>query len=174
MDKVRIYLSGSIRKGDQDPRPESHFWTSANIEYLRLILPADVELLDPGDSRLSRRNYRENYVRDLTMLASSQIMIADLRERRGIGIGAELMASQYENIIVIGWLPNDSHYCRKSMVNVYGENLTDWIHPFVFGLCDYLEESLEDVARRAKRLIELGEPLIKKTESMDVILKRRT
>ena len=113
------------------------------------------ELLNPAKSNIRRNDYRANYGCDLFLVRKSDVVLVDLRTEKGIGIGAELMFARYEEIPVVGWSPKNSQYRRDKVENVFGEDLVNWVHPFAFGLCDYLEPTLEDACKRILHIARL-------------------
>lgn len=149
---LNIYLSGSIRKGKNDHRTEINFWTQENEETVRGILDSPIKLLNPSKSNISRNDYFVNFGCDLYLIKSAHVVLADLRTEKGVGVGAELMYAHHHNIPVVGWAPPNSYYRRDHVEDVFGEDLEDWIHPFVFGLCDYLAEDLETACQKINEL----------------------
>ena len=62
-----------------------------------------------------------------------------------------MMFAAYRDIPVITWAPWETHYRRSSVPDVFGEDLTDWTHPFISGLSDHVVDELEhavDLIRR--------------------------
>jgi len=161
MKSIRIYLSGSIRKGADDPRDESHYWSASHEdEICRRLAGMPVRLLNPAKTKISRNDYYANFGCDLYLVSISQVVLVDLREEKGIGVGAELMFARQHGIPCIGWAPRNSHYRRDHVADVFGENLHDWIHPFAHGLTDALAETLgEAVDLVMQRLDRTRSPL---------------
>jgi hypothetical protein len=151
---VRIYLSGSIKKGDGDSRPDDYFWTSQNEQELTSRINHEVELLNPAKTPISRNGFYINYGCDLYLVSISSVVVADLRRSKGIGVGAELMYANLHGIPVIGWLPPDSEYKRDLVKNINGEDLIDWVHPFAFGLCDMRFETLAEIGFELEMMIK--------------------
>lgn len=156
MDGPLIYLSGSIKKGARDGRDTEDFWTPENEATILNSIRPEPRLLNPARSRIRRSDYHANYGCDLAMVESSSFVLVDLRRERGIGVGAELMFAQIKAIPVVAWSPLDTQYRRTFVEDVYGEDLHNWIHPFAFGLCDFLEETLEAACDRINSMIRDG------------------
>lgn len=153
----RIYLCGSVKKGNEDDRSPKHFWTEDDENTIRENLGINIALLNPSKTDIDRSDYFLNFGCDLHLVQTSDLIFADLRNERGIGVGAELMYARQAQIPVISWLPHDSHY-RRDLSNVFGEDLKGWIHPFAFSLSDYIEESLIDICCRAELILSGGCP----------------
>ena len=140
---LRIYLSGSIRKGNTDPRPDHHFWSEADEQFVTANAGVpEVELLNPAKTKLRRSDFGLNFGCDLFLVSISNIVLVDARKEKGIGVGAEMMFAAQNGIPVITWAPPESHYRRRFVPNVFGEDLHDWTHPFVFGLSDHVVDDL--------------------------------
>lgn len=144
---LRIYLSGSIKKGARDQRSDDHFWTQHDEDYIRGNLDFEIELLNPAKTDISRQDFGLNFGCDLHLVSISDVVLVDARTEKGIGIGAEMMFAVQRQIPVITWAPLNSHYRRSEVPDVFGENLKNWTHPFVFGLSDYVVESLAEAIR---------------------------
>lgn len=168
---IRIYLCGSVRKGLTDDRPVSEFWSPEQENYIAEAVNGDIELLNPSKTPISRKDYLVNFGCDIFLVQSSDLLIADLRSERGIGVGAELMFARQANIPVIAWLPPDSHY-RRDLSNVFGEDLEDWVHPFAFALSDYIENTLEAVCHRANAVLSGSVSRISESKAVDRAIEK--
>ena len=142
MKSIRIYLSGSIKKGEKDA--SQLYWTESDEEFIKKnIKDCRVELLNPATANIRRSDPFSNFGADLYLVTSSDFLMADLREGRGIGVGCEMTIAKFFKIPVISICPCESHY-RKSKLHVYGEELQNWIHPMVEGLSDIVVENLSE------------------------------
>ncbi|MEZ2142922.1 hypothetical protein AAE026_11485 [Bradyrhizobium sp. DN5] len=160
---LRIYLSGSVRKGATDDRPSEHYWTDDDEERIRAGLrPHEVTLLNPQKSGVDRSDPKANFGCDLYLVETSNVVLVDARTKKGIGIGAEMMFACARNIPTITIAPKHSHYRQALVRNLFGEDVRDWTHPFVLGLSDYVVESLTESIELLKRHVTLGSlPLTK-------------
>lgn len=150
---LRIYLSGSIKKGSSDSRADDAFWTEAHEREIRQRIEASVKLLNPAKTPIRRNNYFVNFGCDLQLVGSSDIVLVDLRMEKGIGVGAELMYARQTMRPVVAWIPRNTYYRRDKVENVFGEDLIDWVHPFAFGLCDVLAETLPEACAAVKTIV---------------------
>lgn len=148
----RIYLCGSIKKGVSDVRSSNEFWTEEDEARIIDRLKEPVLLLNPAKTAIKRQDYFLNFGCDIFLVQSADLVIADLRSEKGIGVGAELMFAKQSGIPVISWLPQNSHY-RRDLTDVFGEDLSNWIHPFAYSLSDYIEDSLERVCERSNGVL---------------------
>lgn len=167
---LRIYLSGSIRKGTGDPRTPDYFWTREDEEAIRAGVGAPVELLNPAKTDVRRQDSGLNFGCDLHLVSVSDVVLVDARREKGIGIGAEMMFAAQRGIPVITWAPWETHYRRSSVPDVFGEDLTDWTHPFVFGLSDHVVGELAHAIDIIGGLAR-GEPIVKNV-AIDKLIER--
>lgn len=157
-ERTLIYLSGSVKKGSTDPRSKASFWTDEDEhEITSGISGRKVQLLNPSKSVLRRSDYYANFGCDLHLVSISDLVLVDAREKRGIGIGAEMLFAQTRGIPVISICPPNSTYRRDHVPDVFGEDLIDWIHPFIYGLSDHIVDDLHDAIALINSLIANGE-----------------
>jgi len=144
MEQIKIFLSGSVQKGDSDRRSQSNYWSNEEEDRLcKLISNAMPELLNPNRVTIDRSRSMERFKVDLDMLLDCDIVVVDARTKKGIGVGAEMMMASYEKIPVLALCPEGSEYRRDGNT-----------HAFVVGLCRGVFDSLEDLAREIENLID--------------------
>jgi hypothetical protein len=144
-DAVVIYLSGSIKKGDSDSRDSSNFWTESNVdELLAGLADLTVKTINPATAGIKRSDYWANFGCDLSLVSSSDFIVVDARTTKGIGVGAEMMYAHQCQVPIISVAPRNSTYRRDSLTNVCGEDLENWIHPFIYGLSSAIVESFNE------------------------------
>ena len=141
---LRIYLSGSIKKGAADPRSPDHFWTRDEEEFIRANAGGLVELLNPAKTDIRRQDFAINFGCDLHLVSIADVVLVDARREKGIGVGAEMMFAVQRGIPVVTWAPADTHYRRSKVADLFGEDLHNWTHPFVFGLSDRVVDDLAE------------------------------
>lgn len=95
--------------------------------------------------------------RDMTQVFCSHVVFVDARDRRGLGVGAEMMWAKINNIPVVTWSPKDSHY-NKTKTTILGVEIDHFIHPFVYGLSDRVVTTLEEGALWIEQM--LSDPTI--------------
>jgi hypothetical protein len=160
---LRVYLSGSIRKGHVDPRSPSHFWSEDDeARIIDGLAPDSIELLNPAKTTISRSDVLSNFGCDLYLVASSDVVLVDARTEKGIGIGAEMMFASMKHIPVVTWAPRNSHYRKDFIPNIFGEDLANWTHPFIHGLSDYVVETLDGAIALLKRRAREGKLTVTK------------
>ena len=89
--------------------------------------------------------------RDLYAVEVADAVIVDARERRGLGVGTEMMASRLYGTLLVAVVPPDSHY-RQSNMAVRGTTLDAYVHPHLLGLCDAIVSDFETAGRELTRL----------------------
>lgn len=138
--RIAIYLAGSIKKAHENPNES--FWTEEDLALLRKGLSQyEVVFLNPAFRTDDLSDQHSVFGRDMLQVASSDIVFVDARDRRGLGVGAEMMWAKFHQIPVVTWAPKNSHY-HKSHTTVLGVAVADFIHPFVKALSDQIVEDL--------------------------------
>lgn len=144
MEQIKIFLSGSVQKGENDTRAQSYYWSEEDENLLcTLISNAKPELVNPNRVTIDRSHSLNRFRVDIDMLRDCDLVVADARTKKGIGVGAEMMMATYENIPVLALCPPESEYRKDGN-----------IHAFIIGLCVGVFDSLEDLAKGIDNLIE--------------------
>lgn len=145
MKQLSIYLAGSIKKGDTDVKQTS-YWTQVEEERIRICFGDNfqVSLINPATYPLSRADPFGNFGGDMYLVRESDFIFVDARGKKGLGVGAEMMAAKYYQIPVVCLCTHDSYYRKRFLANVCGEDLYNWTHPFIASLSDYIADTIED------------------------------
>ena len=139
---LRVYLCGSIQKGSTEKR--SIFWSDDDIaELRRSAKPTELVILNPGDRVDDLSDVRATFGRDILQVFTSDVVIADARARRGIGVGAELLFAKSQRIPVVTIVPPNSHYHRTNVL-LMGQLVDEWTHPFLSELSDVIARSVAE------------------------------
>lgn len=164
MTKISLYLAGSIQKGHE--KPDETFWTNDNMSFLKTCLhPFQVIYLNPAFRTDDLSDNRSVFGRDMLQVFSSDVIFVDARDRRGLGVGAEMMWAKLNRIPIVSWAPRNTHY-RKDATTVLSKHVNNFVHPFVECLSDKI---VEDLAEGAAWIVSLksGKPqAIKGIESI--------
>lgn len=140
--RFSIYLAGGIKK--QHESGKDLFWTEKEISVLRNGLDAyEVLFLDPASRSDNMADQLSVFGRDALMVSSCDLVFVDARDRRGIGVGAEMMWAKVHHIPVLTWAPIDSFY-HQSSATVLNITVKDWVHPFVYALSDQIVHDLAE------------------------------
>lgn len=138
--KIAIYLAGSIQKGHE--KGDETFWTGRDMDLLRLHLPQfEISFLNPAFRTDDLSDPLSVFGRDMLQVFCSDIVFVDARDRRGLGVGAEMMWAKLNKTPLVIWAPKNSHY-NKSNTTVLGVPVSDFIHPFIDSLGDKIVETL--------------------------------
>lgn len=141
-DQLNIYLSGSIKK-ENESQVET-YWTDHDLQIIQKALsPTTVNFFNPSLRSDDLSDRFSAYGRDLFQIYSSDVVFVDARNKKGIGVGAEMMFAKTHSIPVISWLPPNSHYHRSNL-SLCGQTLPLWIHAYILNLSDFLAHSLEE------------------------------
>lgn len=142
--KLAIYLAGTIKK-NHEKTDETH-WTEENLHVLRRHLEDfDVSFLNPALRTDNLSDQFSVFGRDMLQVFCSDVVFVDARDRRGLGVGAEMMWAKVNKIPVVIWAPRDTHY-HMGRATILGVPVTNYVHPFVAALGDAIVETLEEGA----------------------------
>lgn len=168
MKTLYIYLAGYIQKGKDDKIP---MWSKKDTDILQSYLPAiELIFLDPATRSDDLSNQASVFGRDLFQVFSSNLVLVDARDKRGLGVGAEMMFAKMNRIPVVSWVPEESHYNRKNLF-LLGQTIPEWIHPFVLNLSDYVAPTLDSAASWIAKELITQKASIKGVESLHNTMK---
>jgi len=140
--KIAIYLAGSIKK--EHEKSNDSYWSESEMEFLQDNLPTyEISFLNPAFRSDDLSDQHSVFGRDMLQVFCSDIVFVDARERRGLGVGAEMMWAKLHKLPVITLAPKNLHY-HKSDTTLLGVPVKDWIHPFVESLSDAIVENLHE------------------------------
>ena len=149
--RIAIYLAGSIKKGHENPNKS--FWTDDDQNLLKTTLKHyEIVFLNPAFRSDDLSDQYSVFGRDMLMVWSSHIVFVDARDRRGLGVGAEMMWAKLNQIPVVTWAPKNSHY-HKSQTTILGVVVNDFVHPFVEALSDQLVDNLIEGAEWIEKFL---------------------
>lgn len=162
--KIAMYLAGSIKKGHE--KSDESYWTEEDMQVLRKALSLyEVSFLNPAFRTDDLSDQRSVFGRDMTQVFCSNVVFVDARDRRGLGVGAEMMWAKLNKIPVVTWAPKDTHY-HKSQTTILNVPVKNFIHPFVLALSDHLAENLTEGAKWIQKMMKEPSIEIKGIESI--------
>lgn len=149
--KIGIYLAGSIKKGHE--KADETYWTEEDMSLIKKTLKKhEVSFLNPAFRTDNLSDQRSVFGRDMVQVFSSHFVFVDARDRRGLGVGAEMMWAKVNRIPVVTWAPKNSHY-NKDETTILGVPVKNFIHPFVESLSDQIVETVIDGAKWMDKVI---------------------
>lgn len=145
MKKIGIYLAGSIKKSHE--RADESFWTNEDMDLLKKNLREyEISFLNPGFRTDDLSDQVSVFGRDMLQVFISNLVLVDARDRRGLGVGAEMMWAKVNQIPVLTWAPKNSHY-SKEHATILGQPVTNYVHPFVESLSDKIVDNLVEASQ---------------------------
>lgn len=165
--KIKIYLCGSIKKGKHDNDKE-HSWGEKEEQEILCSFGSEfnIQLLNPATIGIRRNDSFSNFGADVYLVKNSDFILVDARNKRGIGVGGEMVIAKHYSIPVVSLCPQDTDYRKSYVEDLCGENVKDWVHPFIIGLSDFIAD---DINTATSWMIEhLNNPLpIKKIDILE-------
>lgn len=162
METIAIYLAGTIKK-DHEEGSISHWTNQHKVVIQEALSNYHVSFLNPASRSDDLSDQHSVFGRDMIQVFTSDVVFVDAREKRGLGVGAEMMWAKMHQIPVVIWAPVDSHY-RKSKTEILGVAVENWVHPFVESLGDVLVDHLEEGARWIDTYMQGKQEMIKDRE----------
>lgn len=151
-----IYCSGSIQKGSSDAKKLC--WTDAEKrELAEAAQPLDVRFLNPDDPAADLSNNLALFGRDLYQIQSASAIVVDGRERRGIGIGIEMVASRVFGTPLVAVVPRNTYY-RMDFLEYRGSSVNDYIHPHLAVLADAVVATFAEAGEWLRRNVATVPP----------------
>lgn len=133
---VTIYCSGSIQKGTPDPNKLC--WTDTERKILaEAAQPQQVRFLNPDDPVTDPNNTLGLFGRDMYQVQSADFVVADARQRRGIGIGVEMLAAKLFGTPLVAVAPHNSEY-RKDRLTYRGVTVDNYVHFHLASVADII------------------------------------
>jgi hypothetical protein len=140
--EITVYCSGSIQKGVSDSGKLC--WTDVEREAVaKGAAPAIVRFLNPDDPIRDPGDVEASFGRDLYQVQFADAVLVDGRERRGIGIGIEMLASRILGSALVAIVPRNTYY-RMDSVTYRGATVSDYVHPHVAALADAVVSTFEE------------------------------
>lgn len=137
-----VYLAGSIAKAHT--ADEKTFWGEAEkIELTKKIAPHELVFLDPSERTDNLNDSLAVLGRDFLMVMISDAVLVDAREKRGVGVGAEIDRAETQNIPVISIIPPNTNY-HKFDTMVLGQKITEFKHPFAYILSTHVAKNFSE------------------------------
>jgi hypothetical protein len=154
--EISIYPSGSIRKQYGDQRL---IWGAAERRAI------STELI-PHVARFFAPHARVPYIdqpdvmfgRDMYQLRNADFIVVDARERRGIGVGVEMMAARQFNKPVLVVCPSNSHY-RRDRLDYRESVVANYLHPHLCSLADVVLEDFSSAGRWIAEFLRQPRPV---------------
>lgn len=158
-----IYLAGNIQKGHE--KESGIYWTLEDQQCLaEAMRPHKLTFLNPAVRTDDLSDQKSVFGRDMTQVFFADLLLVDARERRGLGVGAEMMWAKMNHIPLLTLAPKNTHYQKKE-VTLLGVRVENWVHPFVESLSDAVINDLHEAATWIKTFLE-GNVEIKGPESI--------
>ena len=105
---IAMYLAGNIEKNHE--KESKVFWSEFDREILRDgLAPIQISFLNPALRADDLSDQMAVFGRDMAQVFCSDLVLVDARERRGLGVGAEMMWAKMNTLPVITLSPVDSH-----------------------------------------------------------------
>lgn len=143
-NQIILYLSGSIKKGDDDKRKS--FWSEQDFDTIKEKLSDfDVIFLNPAVRKDDVTDPDSTFGHDIFQVYASDFVLVDARDRRGIGVGIEMAFARITERPVISIVEPNTYYYRDRL-EYLGQVVEPFTHPFVHSLSNSVVEGTQAAA----------------------------
>ena len=136
---ISIYCCGGIVKGEGDSAKVS-WGEDVRGALCEALTPTRIVFLDPVDRSDDVANAFTVFGRDHYQISLCDFFEADLTQRRGIGVGIEMLSAKWQGKPLVAVAPPESHY-RRSHLAYLGGQVPDYVHAHLFGVADVIVDN---------------------------------
>lgn len=142
---MNIYLARSF---NEEVESGADWWSTIGINIIENSLSSlDCYVFDPVKIEVPKESYERRYNKCLDKIRNSDIVIADLSQASGVGVGCEIMFAKQIGKPVFIICPKNTCY-RKYTEKI---NKHEWMHPFIYGVSDYIFENVNECILEIKK-----------------------
>ena len=154
---ISIYCSGGIKKGPHDDRKLT--WDErAHEEFRTALRPYQVVFLNPDERTDDVSDLFTVFGRDHYQVSVADFVVIDARQRRGIGVGIEMLSAKWFTKPVISIVPRNSHY-RREELQWQETTIKNYIHPHLLGLSDAVVSNFAEAAQWIREFLANPRPV---------------
>lgn len=156
-----VYCSGSIPKTGEI---QGLIWSDVERNDVRNgAAPIELDFLNPNDPVDNLNDALVLFGRDIYHVSSADVVVIDARDRCGIGVGVELLASRFLETPAVVVAPDNSYY-RRDLLEYRRGLAHNYIHPHVFALADVIVDDFVQAGEWIRDSLSLTRP-----KSLDVL-----
>jgi len=149
---ISIYCSGGIKKGHGDVDKVS--WADQGRSALvECLSPVKVVFLSPEDRTDDITDAFTVFGRDHYQISVCDFAVIDATQRRGIGVGIEMLSAKWFTKPLISVVPPNSHY-RRAELEYLGATVKDYVHAHLFGVSDVIVDDFSAAGLWIKNFLE--------------------
>lgn len=149
---IRIYLAGKVAKGNEIGNIED--WRKRYADIMISVSEEELLFLDPEDESLDESDSMEIVGHDCSQIKDCDVVIVNAEKKLGVGTAQEMVVAKYFNKCVVSLIPDNSHYCRRNL-NMYGNIIEKWIHPFMKIFSDVIFSDLGELQENLPLIFQL-------------------
>lgn len=154
---ISIYAAGGIQKGELDKGKVC--WSKAEFDAItQELTPIEVVFLKPDERGDDIANAFTVFGRDHYQVSVADFVVVDLRQKRGIGVGIEMLSAKYYKKPLIAVAPRNDHY-RKDYLEYLGGNVTDYVHAHLASVADAIVDDFPKAGEWIKEFLKNPKPV---------------
>jgi len=136
---MKAYIAGKIPKG-KDSAAED--WQSRYKTALLGAFPS-MEFFNPTTLKLDEKDVKLVFGADCGMIKKSDLVVINAELKLGAGTAQEMVIAKHFKKPVVCVMPKGSHHRKDVVIN--GETFTDWIHPFIYSMADFVISDISEI-----------------------------
>ncbi len=148
MKTLKLYVAGKVSK---ESGFGTHYWRDDFIKQLEKLSGLKLVNLDPTRKEVNQNFHEDAFGADIFMISKSDAVVVYLSDDISVGGSQEILVGQYFKKPVIGLAPEGGKFNMKNK-EIFGQKVRHYKHPFVYGTCDVVCGSIEEVAKVLKNL----------------------
>lgn len=146
---MKLYIAGKVSENSQFG---THHWRDKFVDELSHISGLELSHLDPLPYE-NGRPYDPDFVfnKDCWLIEQSDCVVVYLSDDISVGGSQEMLIAKYLKKPLVGFAPLGGKF-NKLEKEFLGQNIANYINPFVHATCDVVAGSIEEVASALKDL----------------------
>ena len=152
MKTLKIYVAGKVSK---ESVFGEHHWRDKFVDELEKLSGIKIINLDPTRKQVDQNFSEDAFGADVYMISKADAVVVYLSDDISVGGSQEILVGQYFKKPVIGLVPRGGKFNQENK-EIFGQKVKHYKHPFVYGTCDVVCESVEQVAKTLQNLNKIN------------------
>lgn len=140
--QVKLYIAGKVAK---DSQFGTHYWRHGVRQRLEELSGYELELLDPTTIPAAHYTPEQIFAASCQMIRRADVVVVYLSDDISVGGSQEILIAKYLHKPVVGLAPLGGKF-NGSTREYFGSVIEDYKDPFVFSTCDFVCDTIEQVA----------------------------
>lgn len=139
---IKLYIAGKVSKNSFFG---THYWRDDIVATLSQLTDYSFDLLDPTRTGIDQSDPMTVFQNDCRLIQACDLFFVYLSDDISVGGSQEILIAKYLQKPVIGLAPRGGKF-NGSTKEFFGQVVKDYKDPFVFSTCDFVCETIDEVA----------------------------